>query len=241
MIHALYIASNYLDTANELPDCTADACNWQKLLKPWCGSSSSVLNTKATRAGILRAGRKWLDKLRPGDLGVLLFSGHGTRERMDGRYVEAIVCDDLELIYDFEMAGLLGERAKKTTLVVLSDSCHSGTMHRGNPIARTIPLSRCRRHHAKGDGSPRALTNVIYFAGCAEDEYSYSTGQGGAMSLAMQKAFAERGEKTTFGWLYRRVAGKRPKGLLPTDEWPQTPQVHASAANLRRTLRSFVV
>lgn len=238
-IKALYVATNFTDTINELPDCELDARNWKKLLSPWCASSTLVLGKKATRKGILDAGKKWLASLEPGDLGILLFSQHGTREMIDGQWHEAIVCDDMQLIYDFESAGLLAHRKRGTFVVVLSDTCHSGGMPRGNPrIARTIPLSRCKRHKATPPERMRALPDVIYYGGCDDEEYSYSTGTGGAMSLAMQGVIFEKGRETSFGWLYKRVAG--PKGLLPTDEYPQTPQVTASARNLRRTFKEFI-
>lgn len=236
----LGVATNYTGTANALPDCELDAHNWAKLLKPYVDSTTLVLGKKATRQGILEAGKKWLDTLETGDLGILLFSCHGSRERISGEWHEAIVCNDMQMIYDFETDEMLSDRWKNTWLSILGDLCFSGGMARGNPrIARTIPLSQCKPHKATPPSRPRAMPNVIYYAGCKETEYSYSTGKGGAMSLAMQKALAEGGLKATFGWLHKRVAGKRPKGLLPTDEWPQTPQVIASARNLRRTLGEF--
>jgi len=238
-IHALFVATNFEGTQNALPDCILDARNWRKLLEPYCASSTLLLGKKASRNGIVKAGRKWLDRLEPGDLGILLFSQHGAREKINGVWHEAIVCDDLELLYDFESNDLLRRRAPKTHVVALLDTCHSGGMPRGNPrIARTIPLSRCTRHKATPPAKMRALRNGIIYAGCEPQQYSYSTGKGGAMSLAMQKAIGEKGADCTFGWLHRRVAGKH--GLLPTDEFPQTPTVTASVANLRRTLRSFV-
>lgn len=242
-IHALYIATNYTGTMNALPDCELDAHNWSELLKEWCASETLLLGTDVARDGILVAGREWLDSLKPGDLGILLFSQHGSREKIKGKWHEAIVCDDLELIYDFETDKMLASRPRNTTLAILADTCYSGGMSRGNPsprIRRTIALSRCKPHKATPPAKIPSQRGVIYYPGCKEDEYSYSTGNGGAMSLAMQQAVRERGLDATFGWLAKRVAGKRPKGLLPTDEYPQTPQVIASAANLRRTLRSFV-
>lgn len=238
MIHALLVATNFTGTSSELPDCELDARNWSKLLKPWCETCSMLLGKKATRAGILKAGREWLDRLEPGDLGILLFSQHGTIEKINGVWHEAIVCDDFELIYDFESNALLSKRAPKTYVTVLADTCHSGGMPRGNPrIPRSIPLSRCKRHKATPPEKMRALRNAILYAGCegGPGKYSYSTGNGGAMSLVMQKVIRAQGLDTSFGSLYR---GTRRE--LPSDEWPQAPQVTASATNLRRTLKSFV-
>jgi len=244
-IHSLYVASNFTDTMNELPDCLLDARRWNKLLKPFCASSTLLLGKRASREGILKAGKKWLERLEPSDLGILLFSQHGTQEKINGQPHEAIVCDDLELIYDFESDDLLSHRAKRTTVAILGDVCYFGGMPRGfkhNPSKpKTIPLRRCKSHKAIPPAKMKALRNAIVYAGASGlpgDEYSYSTGHGGAMSLAMQQAFGERGMDATFGWLHRRVTiGKN--RLLPSDEAPQHPTITASADNLRRTLKSF--
>jgi hypothetical protein len=172
------------------------------------------------------------------------------------------VLADFSLIYDREFDALLSSRDPKSYLAIFADTCHSGGLPRGRhnlpitqqftfvPIgtkllvrekaAKTIPLSRCRRHKMTQLAGP-ALRNVIYFSGCKASEFSYDAmfngRANGAMTYYLLKAFRERKAKTTFGQLFQSLAGK--KGYLPNADYDQTPTVAASAANLRKPLSYF--
>jgi hypothetical protein len=258
MIHLLSIGNNYPASASELYGCVNDAKDTADEFKPWLASAKTIANSKADHPGIFKEGRTFLERLEPGDLGIISNSSHGTREKISGAWHEAIVCADFELIYDREFDALLSARAEGSYLAVFSDSCHAGGLPRGGSFAaavpkfaavtrqpKTIPLSRCSTHKLADRSTMRALKNVIYFSGCKETEYSYdATFDGrpnGAMTYYLLKAFRERKQNTTFGQLFAKLAGKRPRGYLPTDEYPQTPIVVASAKNLKRTLKSFTV
>lgn len=237
-LHLLTLATNYKGTPSALPDCELDARNWQKLLSPWCATVTTLRGRNFTKERLMETGKKWLANFGPKDAGIVINSTHGTREKMGGKWVEAVVFNDFSLEYDFEMAGLFSHRPYSNLIVWLADCCHSGTIHRGNPaLARSIPLSRCKPHAAKVGKTVRALPNVILYTGCEEGtgKYSYSTGTGGAMSLSAQKTVREFGIEASFKRIYRGI-----REQLPSDEWPQTPQFHASEKNARKTLKSFV-
>lgn len=257
MIHHLGIGNNFVGTSSELAGCVNDAKDTAAEFKPWLASSKVIVNTKADHAGIFKEGRKFLDRLEPGDLGIISNSSHGTREKIGGKWHEAIVTDGFDLIYDVEFDALLSDRAPGSFLAVFSDSCFSGGLPRGGTFSqlreqipqrgkrKTIPLARCQSHKLLDRSAQRALENVIYFSGCKDTEYSYdATFDGrpnGAMTYHLLQAFRElKGSSATFGKLFAKLAGKRPKGYLPTEEYPQTPVVVASQRNLRRTLKSFV-
>lgn len=238
-IHGLFIGNNYEGTANALPDCHIDARNCVGTFEPYCDTAKLITGVQAGRTGILSAGHEIKTRLKPGDLWIITNSGHGTTDTINGRKVEAVVCDKFDLIYDFEFDHLLDDgRADETTIAVFSDSCFSGGLTRGiNQGVRTMPVDECRKHAAIPPAKESPLPGVIYFSGCSKGEFSYSTGKGGAMTIAVLKAFGERKDNTTFGQLFKRIAGKG--GLLPTKDWPQHPQCSGSAADLKRTLKSF--
>lgn len=119
----------------QLNACEADAKDMAKLAKKQGFSESSVLLTKnatvdAVKAGILAASKK----LSKGDLFFLTYSGHGGQtpdknadeaDRMDETWVlydRQFVDDELHQIYTKFKSGV--------RILVLSDSCHSGTVTR---------------------------------------------------------------------------------------------------------------
>lgn len=241
-IHALVIGTNYTGTTSALAGCLNDASDWAKLLKPRCASLVKLTGRKASRKGIEKAAIEWRSRLRSGDLGVVTFSGHGTRERdltddEQTGYDQAIVCDDFELIYDDEMAGWFARREAGSEVFAFLDCCHSATMHRGAK-PRTIPLNRCKRRVDVPDryGTKlRALSKLVLFSGCGDGptDYSYDAEFGGRangaatyMALAALERF--RAAPTYRQW-FRALAG-----LLPNEDYPQVPAAHGSRAMLAR-------
>ena len=240
--HSLHIGTNYTDTFNELSGCQNDARDLHRLCGGKVSTSHKLIGKQCTRAGIVRAFRRARHTLKePGDLLFVSFSGHGTRERVGKGYVEAMVCDDLELIYDYEWADECADRAPGTFIIGLLDCCHSETLHRGFPRVkkRSMPVRRCKSHK-HGDTKPRALTNCGFIAGCEEESYSYDgvfNGRpNGALTYYAIQAIKQLEKGATFNDLFQLVGGKRPKGYLPSDDYPQQPTRMGSAKNFAREI-----
>src|SRR6266478_1991135 len=119
----------------QLTACEADAKDMAALAKKQGFKSSSLLLTKAATAkavadAILGASKS----LQSGDLFFLTYAGHGgqvkdtnsdEKDRMD----ETWVCYDRQFIDD-ELYELWGKFKSGVRIIVLSDSCHSGTVLR---------------------------------------------------------------------------------------------------------------
>ena len=118
--------------------------------------STLLLTKKATRANVLAAMRAAAKTLQAGDLLFLTYSGHGgqvpdvTGEE-DDKQDETWCLYDGQLIDD-ELYLELSRFAAGVRILVLSDSCHSGTVTRatafrdGSPAGRSKmmpPPSRC--------------------------------------------------------------------------------------------------
>lgn len=234
-IRLLAIASNYTGTINELPDCVLDSENVIKAFSPFCETAESITGKDATRDGIRSAVAEFIGSLKSNDLGLLYFSGHGTQDKVQGKKVEAIVCDGFELIYDFEMRVDLNRRVDGSLLCALADSCYSGGLSRdfNRAKARTMPVAQAVRHRIRFPVRTPKRPNAI-FEGCDTKELSYSTGTGGAMTNVLLKAFAERKDATTLPALYKRV-----RKSLPSKQWPQTPQFVCDKVLEKRMLKSF--
>ena len=107
-------------------------------------SPTTLLTKQATRAKVLKAMRGAAAKLKKGDLFFVSYSGHGgqvkdvSRDEPDGKD-ETWCLYDGELIDD-ELYFELAQFAAGVRILVLSDSCHSGTVTRAAPqLARAAP------------------------------------------------------------------------------------------------------
>lgn len=145
--------AHYGGWSGDLTACEADADDMRAIAVSK-GIKPTVLMTKqATRAAVLAALRKAAKALKRGDLFLLTYSGHGgqvpdvTGEEAD-RQDETWCLWDGQLIDD-ELYLELSKFAAGVRILVLSDSCHSGTVTRdvmpNTPRARMMPPLIARR------------------------------------------------------------------------------------------------
>ncbi|MEO5770690.1 MAG: caspase family protein [Burkholderiaceae bacterium] len=132
---------HYAGWSGPLMACEFDANDMASIAKNR-GMSSTVLLTKAaTRKAVLSALRSAVGKLSRGDLFFLSFSGHGGQvpdstaaPDEDDKQDETWCLYDGQLIDD-ELYVELGRFAGGVRILVLSDSCHSGTVTRAPPVS----------------------------------------------------------------------------------------------------------
>jgi len=131
--------AHYAGWSGELGACEFDAKDMAALAKSRKIQSTLLLTKKATRRTVLAAVRAAAKKLRSGDLFFLTYSGHGGQvEDVTGE--EADKLDETWCLYDGELIDdelylELGRFAAGVRVLVLSDSCHSGTVTRAREIA----------------------------------------------------------------------------------------------------------
>jgi hypothetical protein len=130
-------AKHYEGWSGDLTACEFDA-NDMAAIATARGIKPTVLLTKAaTRAKVLAALRKASSTLKSGDYFLLSYSGHGgqvddvTGEE-DDKLDETWCLYDSQLIDD-ELYLELSRFAAGVRVLVLSDSCHSGTVTRAAP------------------------------------------------------------------------------------------------------------
>jgi metacaspase-1 len=163
----LVSAAHYGGWDGPLAACENDARDMAALSKTRGIKPSVLLTKQATRKAVLAALRGAAKALKAGDLFFMSFSGHGGQVRdvtgeEDDKKDETWCLWDGQLIDDELYLELAGFKAG-VRVVVLSDSCHSGTVTRAGPPAmdgptmagarsRMMPLEVGRRtydqHHA---------------------------------------------------------------------------------------------
>ena len=129
--------AHYGGWTGDLSACEFDAKD-MATLAAGRGMKATVLLTKnGTRAKVLAALRAAAKTLASGDLFFLTFSGHGGQVP-DVSGEEADKLDETWCLYDGQLIDdelylELGKFATGVRILVLSDSCHSGTVVRAGP------------------------------------------------------------------------------------------------------------
>ena len=145
-------AAAYEGWDGPLAACEFDANDMAAIAKSKGMKSTVLLTRKATRANLLSGMQSAAKALKAGDLFFLSYSGHGGQvpdidhdepDRKDETWClyDGQLIDD-ELYFEFS------KFAAGVRILVLSDSCHSGSVARGMPP----PAQRGQRSKAMPDG-----------------------------------------------------------------------------------------
>ncbi len=126
--------AHYEGWSGELQACEADAKDMTALAKGAGMTPTTLLTKNATRAKALAALRAAAKQLKAGDFLFLTYSGHGGQipdvsGEEEDKLDETWCLFDGELIDD-ELYLELTKFAEGVRILVLSDSCHSGTVTR---------------------------------------------------------------------------------------------------------------
>lgn len=257
---ALCIGINdYPGTANDLSGCVNDANDWAQELTRNGFAVEQLLDAAATKAAMVAAIKGLIEGAAKGDSLIFTYSGHGTwtpdrsGDEPDGRD-EALCPYDLSTkgaLLDDDIHALFTLRRPGVRIVLISDSCHSGSVTRGSEedVDPGVPRIRFMPPEAwmpKEDLPPPALRMALprggftrsggdlLLAGCQDTEYSYDTRfngrPNGAFTYYALKALREA-KPTSYEKWFNAI-----RAYLPSTRLPQTPQIFGS-----KTARRFKV
>jgi hypothetical protein len=233
--------NNYPGIANDLRGCVNDANDWAGLLDFAGYQTEIILDADATRLTILSALDNLVTRAAPGDEIVFTYSGHGTSvadtndDEIDA-YDEALYVYD-GILLDDELRETIRKMNPAAHLVVISDSCFSGSVTRIQAAALASP-----RYVETDKIPPDAKLNKrflseeemieILVSGCSDSEYSYDAQIDGRWNGAMT-AFAtsvlRKGQ--TYLEFYQMLRER-----LPSSQYPQTPQLEGKDVNKNRVV-----
>lgn len=141
--------AGYAGWSGELSACEFDAQDMAAIARSRGMKPTLLLTRKASRAAVLAALRGAAQALKGGDFFFLTFSGHGGQVP-DSSGDEADKLDETWCLFDGqliddELYAELARFAAGVRVLVLSDSCHSGTVTRAAPPpAASVPGVRPR-------------------------------------------------------------------------------------------------
>ena len=141
-------AAAYSGWDGPLAACEFDANDMAAIAKAKGMKSTVLLTKKATRAKVLAAMRSAAKALKKGDLFFLTYSGHGGQVR-DANGDESDKKDETWCLYDGQLIDdelyfELSRFAAGVRILVLSDSCHSGSVTRELPPPPPPPGQRAK-------------------------------------------------------------------------------------------------
>jgi metacaspase-1 len=243
---SLHIGLNRVDPKQyegwdgQLTACEADAKDMVALAKKQGFKSSTLLLTKAATAGAVSAAILDAAKaLKSGELFFLTYSGHGgqvddtngdEKDRMD----ETWVCYDRQFVDD-ELYELWGKFKAGVRIVVLSDSCHSGTVLRkippfvsGGPRIRAMPTAVARqvqKAHAKlykkiqdehrSAETIKIVSSVLLISGCMDNQTSQDGARNGLFTGTLKKVWNGGKFKGGYRKLRDMIVSKMPPDQTP--------------------------
>jgi hypothetical protein len=131
--------NNYPGTHMDLAGCVNDANDWAGELASRGFAVRKLVDSEATKAAMVNEFKSVIGGAATGDIVVITFSGHGTYvpdqngDDIDG-LDEALCPYDIQTgggpLIDDEIHALFMARKPGVRLVLISDSCHSGTVTR---------------------------------------------------------------------------------------------------------------
>lgn len=196
-----------------------------------------LLDANATKKGILDALAKLQSNIVKGDIIVIHYSGHGQQifddngDEIDNKD-ESIVPYDAFVRYsdtykgeshlrDDEIGNIItnfrNQLGKSGQLLLLLDSCHSGTATRGAKTrggeATFAPVGWSEKNSEKTSGSAmfekatidQDAAPFVMITGASADELNYEFEEFGSLSYAFSKAMTDLGTDFSYRQLFSKI------------------------------------
>lgn len=245
---SLHIGLNFVDPDHydgwdgELAACEFDADDMQALAKSQGFKTTKLLRKKATAKAVKKEILAAAETLESGDTFFLTYSGHGGQvpdtngdEGLGGhddRMDETWCLYDRQVVDD-ELAVLYAQFKPGVRVVVLSDSCHSGTVTRAVrrlPVhrVRLLPPAKSKAVYLKNLGIYEAIqagvspseqlsiaATVLLISGCQDEQYSLDGDKNGLFTGTLKEIWNDGGFEGDYRHLHHSIVRKMPPSQIP--------------------------
>ena len=246
---SLHVGVNVVDPdhyngwSGPLKACENDARDMFALATSQGFDASMLLTADATRDAVKAGIADAASRLGPGDMCLVTYAGHGGQLKdMDGD--EEDMKDETWCLYDGQLLDdelniLWAEFQSGVRLLLLSDSCHSGSVSKGD-ISRPEPAMAAAigtprfmpRDAAVGafrknrefyanlqfslpDPRPEIRATVRLLSGCQDDQLSGEGEKNGLFTQALKKIWADGAFSGDYRALHKALRAE-----LPDDQQP---------------------
>jgi metacaspase-1 len=195
-----------------LAACEFDARDMRDLAKKQGFKPTMRLTKAATRNRVLADLKSAAGSLKKGDMFLLTYSGHGGQVPNTGNDFEADGNDETWCLYDGELIDdelydALSAFVAGVRILILSDSCHSGTVakalalaaHGAKPLrSRAMPRDIAMRVYldnaefydklqarSKGDPRTKAKATGLLISGCQDNQESSDGDRNGLFTATL--------------------------------------------------------
>ncbi|MDD3355240.1 caspase family protein [Zoogloea sp.] len=253
--------NDYPGTQNDLSGCVNDANDWAAALSARGFTVTRLIDAQATRNAMVSAMSSLISGAARGDTVAITYSGHGTwvpdrnGDESDGRD-EGLCPWDIgsgQVLLDDDIAQIFARRAAGVRVLLISDSCHSGSVTRGAdldlapgaPRARFLPpeawmkpedLPTARISRLPSLGGLSRSGGDLLLAGCTDSQFSWDTRfkerPNGAFTYYALKTLASLPASASYQDWFRAIT----PACLPTNQLPQNPQIFGT-----RTARNWKI
>jgi metacaspase-1 len=250
---ALCIGINdYPGTGSDLRGCVNDARDWQAELERRGFNASLVLDRKATRQAMTSEMQRLIGDAKYGDVIVITYSGHGTwvpdvdadePDRRDEALCPWDVRENGPLLDD-DLYEIFSERDRGVRLIMISDSCHSGTVARFAPSPLdsqrmqvrflapasflSQPAQAVAERLAGTISRAKSRSSALLLAGCKDTEYSYdaefNNKPNGAYTFVALQALKSLPASATYRDWHKAICRQ-----LPSPSFPQSPALSGTS------------
>jgi hypothetical protein len=250
---SLHIGVNEIDpghygTNGALALCETDAKDMRQIAKAAGFSDDILLTKKATRDGVMSGIKAAAASLSTGDIFFISYAGHGSTvpdtngDEEDGRDETWCLYDGMMI--DDELKALWKTFKPGVRVLIVSDSCHSGTVSRAPDWVMTTDESSLTPRYLPEEVSFRAFrtnrtfyddvmkklkellskaasssgggdASVLLFAGCQDNQKSYEKGQNGMFTSALLSTWNEGQFSGSYSKLYSRICSRMPSYQSP--------------------------
>jgi hypothetical protein len=222
--------------------CEFDAKDMQALAQSQGFGTQLLLTEQATSQNVITALSKAAQDLKSGDILFLTYSGHGGQvPDLDGEEEDDL--DETWCLYDRqlvddELHALWAKFEPGVRILMLSDSCHSGSVARDPALVqvttetgnqpRVLPLevqsATYRDHKALYDGLRASKqtgdqvtvgASVILISGCQDNQVSYDGSKNGKFTGTLLKVWRKGKFKADVVGLADRITSRMPPYQRP--------------------------
>lgn len=202
----------------DLMACENDAIDMSKLAAKIGYETLVLLNENANYEAVRQAIVNAASQLKSGDIFLLTYSGHGsqvldlTGDETDG-LDETWVLYDRQIVDD-ELYELWSKFAAGVRIVVVSDSCHSGTVTRFAAGVAEVDIARIK-NGLKEKSIPICSAFGILISGCQDKQVAYDGVKNGLFTSKLLEIWENGRFKGTYKQFRDAIAKKLPRRQSP--------------------------